>query len=67
LAIDALEKRDDCCLVLETPPDPRTGATSIELDPLEWIHAPGNQDGEGLDGNSVAIKADNYPSYPSPS
>jgi len=23
---------------LETPSDPRTGATSIELDPLEWIH-----------------------------
>jgi hypothetical protein len=23
---------------METAPDPRTGATSIALDPLEWIH-----------------------------
>ena len=38
LAMDALEKLADGRLVLETPPDPRTGATSIELDPLEWIH-----------------------------
>jgi hypothetical protein len=38
LAMDALEKLDDGRLVLETPPDPRTGATSIEMDPLEWIH-----------------------------
>ena len=38
LAMDALEKLDDGSLVMETPPDPRTGATSIELDPLEWIH-----------------------------
>ncbi len=38
LAMDALEKQADGKLVLETPPDPRTGATSIELDPLEWIH-----------------------------
>jgi hypothetical protein len=35
------ETSEALCLlstVLETPPDPRTGATSIELDPLEWIH-----------------------------
>jgi hypothetical protein len=38
LAMDALEKLGDGRLVLETPPDPRTGASSIELDPLEWIH-----------------------------
>ena len=38
LAMDALEKHDDGRLVLKTPPDPRTGATSITLDPLEWIH-----------------------------
>jgi hypothetical protein len=25
-------------LVLQTPSDPRSGATSITLDPLEWIH-----------------------------
>ena len=36
--MDALEKQADGNLVLETPPDPRTGATSIEMDPLEWIH-----------------------------
>jgi hypothetical protein len=35
LGMDALEKLDVGRLVLETPPDPRTGATSIELDPLE--------------------------------
>jgi hypothetical protein len=29
---------DNGSLVLQTPPDPRTGAASIELDPLEWIH-----------------------------
>jgi len=38
LAMDALQKLDDGNLVLQTPPDPRTGATSIVLDPLEWIH-----------------------------
>ena len=38
LAMDALEKLDAGRLVLETPPDPRTGASSIELDALEWIH-----------------------------
>jgi hypothetical protein len=25
-------------LAMETPPDPRTGATWLALDPLEWIH-----------------------------
>jgi len=38
LAMDALRELDDGRLVMETPPDPRTRATSIELDPLEWIH-----------------------------
>ena len=38
LAMDALHRLDDGSLVLQTPPDPRTGATSIELDPLQWIH-----------------------------
>ena len=38
LAMDALRELDDGRLAMETPPDPRTGATSIELDPLEWIH-----------------------------
>jgi hypothetical protein len=36
--MDALHKLDDGNLVLQTPPDPNTGATSIVLDPLEWIH-----------------------------
>jgi hypothetical protein len=38
LAMDALEKRDDGNLALETPPDPRSGSTRLVLDPLEWIH-----------------------------
>jgi len=38
LAMDALHKLENGNLALETPPDPRTGATSIALDPLEWIH-----------------------------
>jgi hypothetical protein len=38
LAMDALEKQADYRLVMETPPDPKTGAASIELDPLAWIH-----------------------------
>ena len=38
LTMDALRHLDDGSLVMETPPDPRTGVTSIELDPLEWIH-----------------------------
>ena len=38
VAMDALQKLDDGNLVMDTPPDPRTGATSITLDPLEWIH-----------------------------
>jgi len=38
LAMDALQKLYDGRLTLETPPDPRTGATTITLDPLEWIH-----------------------------
>jgi hypothetical protein len=38
LAMDALQKLDDGNLALDTPPDPRTGATLLALDPLEWIH-----------------------------
>jgi hypothetical protein len=38
LAMDALEKLDDGTLALKTPPDPRTGATRVVRDPLEWIH-----------------------------
>ena len=36
--MDALEKQADGRLIMETPPDPKTGATSIEMDPLAWIH-----------------------------
>ena len=38
LAMDALEKRDDGTLAMQTPPDPRTGADRVVFDPLEWIH-----------------------------
>jgi hypothetical protein len=38
LAMDALQKLEDGRLAMETPPDPRTGATWLALDPLEWIH-----------------------------
>jgi hypothetical protein len=36
--MDALVKRDDGALAIETPPDPRTGADMLVFDPLEWIH-----------------------------
>jgi len=38
VTMDSLQKLDDGSLVMDTPPDLRTGATSIELDALEWIH-----------------------------
>ena len=38
VAMDALRELEEGRLVMETPPDPRTGATLIELDPLEWTH-----------------------------
>jgi hypothetical protein len=38
LAIDALEKRDNGSLAMQTPPDPRTGATILVFDSLEWIY-----------------------------
>jgi len=37
LAMDALQKRQDGTLAMQTPPDPRTGAILLALDPLEWI------------------------------
>jgi hypothetical protein len=36
--MDAFEKLADGTLLLETPRDPRSGATRVVLDPLEWIH-----------------------------
>jgi hypothetical protein len=38
LSMDALKKQPDGSFTVQTPPDPRTGVTSITLDPLEWIH-----------------------------
>ena len=38
VAMDSLQKLDDGKLVMDTHPDPRTGATSITFDPLEWFH-----------------------------
>jgi len=38
MAMDALEQRPDGTLAMEIPPDPRSGATLLVLDPLEWIH-----------------------------
>ena len=37
-AMDGLQKLEDGRLAMETPPDPRIGASLIALDPLEWIH-----------------------------
>jgi hypothetical protein len=38
IAMDSLKIQPDGSLLLQTTPDPRTGQTSIVLDPLEWIH-----------------------------
>jgi len=38
IAMDSLKIQPDGTLLLQTPPDPRTGQTSTVLDPLEWIH-----------------------------
>jgi hypothetical protein len=35
--MDALQKTDGGRLAVQTPPDPRSGATRLVLDPLEWI------------------------------
>ena len=40
LAMDALRKRDDGTLAMQTPPEPRTGVAMVVFDPLEWIHRP---------------------------
>ena len=34
-----MEKGEGDLILLRTPPAPRTGATQLELDPLDWIHA----------------------------
>jgi hypothetical protein len=38
MAMDALQQRPDGTLAMETPSDPRSGATLVVLDPLEWTH-----------------------------
>ena len=38
MAMDALEQRRDGTFAMETPLEPRSGATLVVLDPLEWIH-----------------------------
>lgn len=38
MAMDALEQRGDGTFAMETPRDPRSGATLVVLDALEWIH-----------------------------
>jgi hypothetical protein len=38
MAMDALQQQPDGILAMETPPNPRSGATLIVLDPLGWIH-----------------------------
>jgi len=36
--MDALEKRQDGTPAMQSPPNPRAGATLLALDPPEWIH-----------------------------
>jgi hypothetical protein len=38
MARDAFHKLEDGNLALEAPADPRTGATAVTFDPLEWTH-----------------------------
>jgi hypothetical protein len=38
MAMEALQQRPDGTLAMETAPDPRSGATLLVLDALEWIH-----------------------------
>ena len=39
IALDRLEAAEAGCVRVATPPDPRTGATGLRLDGLDWIHA----------------------------
>ncbi len=39
-AMDAFANHDDVRLVIETPPDPKTSATSIDLDPAAFFTLP---------------------------
>ena len=39
LAAGAVSIREDGQVVVATPPDPQTGSTSVEFDPLAFVHA----------------------------
>jgi hypothetical protein len=43
VAMDRVQEGDDGLVLLEIPPDHRTGATTLSLDPLEWLRRVTNQ------------------------
>ena len=43
VAEDRVREADDGTILLEIPPDPRTGATVLTLDPIEYIRRMTNQ------------------------
>jgi len=43
VAIDRVSSTDAGQVLLEIPPDPKTGATVLVLDPLEWVRRITNQ------------------------
>jgi hypothetical protein len=44
---------------LETPPDPRSGATSIALDPLQWNRSQQARN-SGLEGDKIENSRGGY-------
>ncbi len=43
VAVDRVHETADGRVLLDIPPDPKTGATALVLDPLEWIRRITNQ------------------------
>jgi Putative transposase len=43
VATDRVHETSDARVLLEIPPDPRTGATTLVLEPLEWVRRITNQ------------------------
>jgi len=43
VAMDRVHESDDGQVLLEIPPDHRTGATTLSLDPLKWLRRVTNQ------------------------
>ena len=43
VAMDRVHESEDGQVVLEIPPDHRSGATTLSLDPLEWMRRITNQ------------------------